>query len=146
MKHIKLFENFDSIDAKTKARIAEIEAEIEKLEVIDDEHKKNFVWDFKKSHEENSKLLSTPEGKKIRNLDRELRMIMPYELSPISDFGDVMTLKEFIGNVKGGGFIDYDGFGRYVKDDKESNIEIYPSDVKNNSVRKDFDKIIWFNR
>jgi hypothetical protein len=71
---------------------------------------------------------------------------MNYDLSELPDYGDVMTLEHFIENVKDGGFIDYDGFGNYVKDGKMSNIEIYPSDVKHNMIRKDFDTIIWFNR
>lgn len=61
-------------------------------------------------------------------------------------YGDVMLLSDFIDNVKGGGFIDYDGFGNYCRDNKMSNIEIYPSDVKRESIRTDFDTIIWFNR
>jgi len=83
----------------------------------------------------------------IRNeLNREKRMIMPYELSELPDYGDVMPLSDFIDRVKSGGFIDYDGSGDYVKDGKISNITIYPSDVKHNSIRNDFDTIIWFNK
>ena len=87
-----------------------------------------------------------PEINKLGELSREKRMIMPYKLSELSDFGDVMTLKEFIGCVKCEGFIDYDGFGYYVKDGQETNITILPSDVKHKAVRKEFDTIIWFNR
>ncbi len=61
-------------------------------------------------------------------------MIMPYKLSELSDYGDVMPLKDFIRNVESGGFIDYDGYGYYVKDNKETNIMIRPSDVKHNSI------------
>ena len=64
----------------------------------------------------------------------------------LSDYGDVMPLTAFIECVKDGGFIDYDGFGYYVRDGKESDIMIHPSDIKRGNVRKDFDTIIWFNR
>jgi hypothetical protein len=57
-----------------------------------------------------------------------------------------MTLKEFVSTCKCGGFIDYDGSGNYIKDGKMSDIDIFPSDVKTNLYRHDFDQIIWFNR
>jgi hypothetical protein len=88
-----------------------------------------------------------PFQAKLRSLDRELRMIMPYELmNEIADDDDVMTIKEFINAVKSGGFIDYDGYGRYVKDGKKTNITILPSDVKYQAIRKDFNTIVWFNK
>ena len=62
-----------------------------------------------------------PFQAKLRALDRELRMIIPYELmNEIADDDDVMSLKEFIHAVKLGFFIDYDGYGRYVKDGKKN--------------------------
>ena len=87
-----------------------------------------------------------PFNQKHNILDRELRYITDYDLGELPTYGDVMALSEFIECVKCGGFIDYDGSGNYVKDGKMSNITIYPSDVKHNMVRKDFDTIIWFNR
>jgi hypothetical protein len=88
-----------------------------------------------------------PFQAKLRSLDRELRMIMPYELmNEIAADDDVMTIKEFISAVKSGGFIDYDGYGRYVKDGKKTNITILPSDVKYQAIRKDFNTIVWFNK
>jgi len=86
-----------------------------------------------------------PFQAKLRALDRELRMIMPYELiGEIDKDADVMTIKEFINAVKSGIFIDYDGYGRYVKDYKKTNITILPSDVKYQTIRRDFDTIVWF--
>lgn len=129
-------------------RIEEIDKEIEILEKILEDKESN--WDFTKEpidiwykqYLEYTK----PESKKINELYREKRMIQPYTLSELSDFGDVMTLNDFIECVKEGGFIDYDGYGLYIKDNQQTNIEIYPSDIKYNSIRKEFDKIIWFNR
>lgn len=89
-----------------------------------------------------------PGWQKQRKLGREKRMLMTPEFRDreIEADDDVMSLKHWLGCVACGGFIDYDGYGNYVRDGKISNIEIYPSDVKHNSVRKDFDTIIWYNR
>jgi hypothetical protein len=124
-------------------RLLEIDQEIDKLDEIVGQ--KDNVWDRNKPFEEWWEHIR-PEQSKISELSRERRMIMPYELSKLSDFGDVMSLEHFIDNVKCGGFIDYDGYGHYIKYGQETNVEIHPSDVKNNSIRKEFDTIIWFNR
>jgi hypothetical protein len=88
-----------------------------------------------------------PYQAKIRALDRELRMLIPCELMGEVEKDDcVMSLKEFINQVKSGMFIDYDGWGRYVKDGKKTNIQILPSDIKYNAIRKGFDTIVWFNK
>lgn len=87
-----------------------------------------------------------PYREVLAALSRKKRLIMPYELDDMPDYGDVMSLNDFIETVRDGGFIDYDGSGNYVKDGKMSNIDIYPSDVEYGAIRKDFDTIIWFNR
>jgi hypothetical protein len=88
-----------------------------------------------------------PVWNKQAKLDREKRMLMTPEFErDIPNYGDVMSLKEFINCVEEGGFIDYDGFGTYVRDGKVSNIDIHPSDVKHKAIRKDFDTVIWFNK
>ena len=81
------------------------------------------------------------------SISRLYRLVKtPTYKEELPNYGDVMTLKEFVANCKCGGFIDYDGSGNYMKDGKISNITILPSDVKYGMVRKDFDQIIWFNR
>ena len=87
-----------------------------------------------------------PAWQKRSKLEREKRMLMTPEFKELSDYGDVMTLKHWLACVKSGGFVDYDGYGHYVRDGRESNIEVYPSDVSHDSIRDDFDTIIWFNR
>lgn len=124
-------------------RIEEIDAEINKLHKKISDKTKNL--DDIKSFQEYEALIEY-ENSKISKLSREKRMIMPYELSDIPKYGNVMSLKSFIKDVKNGCFIDYDGSGNYIKDDKMTDIVIYPSDVEYNSIRKDFDKIIWFNK
>lgn len=83
---------------------------------------------------------------KSNTIYREYRMVQVPNFSPIPDYGDVMTLKEFESACKDGSFIDTDGFGYYVNDDQETDIEIFPSDYHYGTIRKDFNKIIWFNK
>ena len=83
---------------------------------------------------------------KVSLLSRKYRLIKTPKFSELSTYGDVMPMKEFKSACRCGGFINYDGFGLYVRDGQESDIEIYPSDVINRCVRKDFDTVIWFNR
>lgn len=87
-----------------------------------------------------------PTNNKVGELSREYRFVVEPNYGELPDYGDVMTLDEFIGCVESGGFIDEDGSGNYVKDGKMSDVSIFPSDVKHNSIRKDFDTIIWFNK
>ena len=83
---------------------------------------------------------------KHAKLNREKRMLKTPEFNDIPEYAHVMTLKDFIENVESGGFIDYDGNGSYVRDGKESNITIYPSDIQYGAIRDDFDTIAWYNR
>lgn len=124
-------------------QLDKIDKEIDKLEDILE--KRESEWDYTKSWDEYREMRK-PESTKISSLMRLRRMIMPYKLTEKSDFGHEMSIEDFIDNVKCGGFIDYDGYGIYLKDDKETGIEIYPSDIKYNCIRKEFDRIIWFNR
>jgi hypothetical protein len=88
-----------------------------------------------------------PFRKKISEASRNYRKVKtPKFIRGVPEYGDVMPLDEFIDCVKSGGFIDYDGYGHYIIDDKETDITIYPSDVKHNAVRDDFKKIVWYNR
>ena len=128
---------------KTEERILEIENRISQLQKIVEQ--KDKKWDFSKAYNEYCEFFKK-ERDEISKLDRERRLIMIPALSELDNNGHVMTIKNFIATVKMGGFVDYDGFGRYVKDNQESDIEIYPSDVKYKSIRTDFDKIIWFNK
>ena len=64
---------------------------------------------------------------------------------PPEDYGDVMTLKEFITSCVCGAFIDYDGFGHPMKDGKyDGEIEIKPSAIGN--IPEGTTHMIWYNR
>ena len=123
-----------------------LEKQIEEAERKYDEKENKWDWTNPDQTFNQFRNFMQPESKKLSDLRRRLRFIMPYELSDLPDYGEVMSLTEFIEYCKDGWFIDYDGYGRYVKNGKETNIEIYPSDVKNNCIRHEFDTIIWYNR
>jgi hypothetical protein len=66
---------------------------------------------------------------------------------PVGDLGDVMPLSVWIGEVIHGHFIDYDGYGHYVRDGKmRTDIMVVPSMLKRGEIDHSFDQIIWFNR
>jgi len=117
------------------------------LETAQDESQEAFEkaphnMDYKEFHE-----YMKPFNQKVSTISRLLRVTKtPTFENDIPAYGDIMSLKDFIENVKCGGFIDYDGSGNYVKDGKESDISIYPSDVKYGAIRTDFDTIVWYNR
>lgn len=55
-----------------------------------------------------------------------------------------MTVKEFVASVEVNAFIDYDGFGYPVKNNKHNGQVILPSRV--DEIPKDTTHIVWFNR
>ena len=87
-----------------------------------------------------------PYNKRISEVSRKMRAIQVPIFREIPDYADVMSIEEFKDSCLWGGFINSDGTGRYVKDGKESDIYIYPSDFKHNFVREDFDSVAWYNK
>ena len=133
-----------------------IEQELEYIEKRSDElqvilTEKDKKWDYGAPWEDYCEMRE-PETSELNKINQRKRMIMPYELEKIPDYGDVMLLSDFIEDVKCGNFIDYDGIGQYIKsgekgeEDMMTNIDIYPSDIEDGVIRKEFDKIAWFNR
>jgi len=129
---------------KIKLReLAQLRMRIIELNNIREEKRKD--WDYSRPWDEYVEL-TKEEDKEAIKLDRRIRLIRPYEVSDIPDYGDVMTLNEFKNACRNGLFIDYDGYGKYIDDDKMTDIDIYPSDIKAKSIRYELNKIIWFNR
>ena len=125
-------------------RIEQIKKRIEQLD--SDIKKKSDAWDYDKTYDAWMRHVQK-EMNEIAKLDRERRLIMPYELTPIpTKHCHVMTLKDFVKTVKYGGFIDSDGSGNYARDGQESDVSIYPSDVEFRSLRTDFDMVVWYNK
>jgi hypothetical protein len=77
-----------------------------------------------------------------------------YELAPMDsirynkalpDYGDLMSVEKFKEYCRDGCFIDYDGHGYPVKDNKMTyDIIIKPSKLKD--IPNDTTHIMWFNR
>jgi len=63
---------------------------------------------------------------------------------PLSTYGDLIEIKEFIDCCEGGGFIDYDGNGLPVLDNKMGDYRIKPSQRK--YIPEDCTHIMWYNR
>lgn len=78
--------------------------------------------------------------------EKKIKAIRPVELKPLSEYGHLMTLEEFVECVSDGGFIDYDGFGHYVIDNQETNVEVHPSEIAEGNIRNEFTHVMWFNR
>jgi len=88
-----------------------------------------------------------PVIKECNELEDKIRQVKEAkEFEPIEKDDDIYTIKQFIDMCKGGGFIDYDGFGVYAFEDKKSDIHVYPSDVQKGIIRNDFTHVVWYNR
>jgi len=69
--------------------------------------------------------------------DVTFEMTVPVEEAPVKmrslpDYGDHMTLGNFLDCVWSGCFIDDDGFGEYATVSEASGIRVHPSDVPDN--------------
>ena len=60
--------------------------------------------------------------------------------------GEILTLDKFKAMALDGTLIDNDGIGYYATESAKSDVEIYPSDVKEGLIRDDFSHVIWFNK
>lgn len=110
----------------------------------------DLIWDESMNHEDGWNWYKNhPYLKEYHKLSQEYKLLMDesdYELHDIPDYGDKMTLEDFIECCEVGGFVDSDGFGCYATKTKESSIEIHPSDITEGRYRKDFSHIVWYNK
>jgi hypothetical protein len=68
-------------------------------------------------------------------------------LELIPDYGDLMTIDEFIANVASGMFTDYDGFGHWCNSTHIlSNDSVYPSEAGFLDCPPGTTHVVWFNR
>jgi hypothetical protein len=69
------------------------------------------------------------------------------EFSKIPDYGDLMTIEDFLEHLDKGWFMDYDGSGYYGFKDKRAN---YKFDINNYKIFGEYDKrfthVVWFNK
>lgn len=73
---------------------------------------------------------------------------MNHELTPIPDYGELMTLKEFTSCCESGGFIDYDGTGYFASEEGYNKRAIaYPSEVIKGVLTLSWvTHVMWFNK
>jgi hypothetical protein len=73
--------------------------------------------------------------------------VLEADWSDIPDYADVMSVDEWLHAVECGGFIDYDGHGYYVRDDKmDRNQLAKPSTAKEQPPKEGYTHVAWFNR
>lgn len=62
----------------------------------------------------------------------------------------VLTLDDFISDCKDGYLIDYDGFGYYSNSKSEhedrDELRVYPSQVTQGIINRDYKYVHWYNR
>jgi hypothetical protein len=89
-----------------------------------------------------------PHNEKISRLSFLIDSQTDVEWRELPNYGTLMTIEDWLENVTGGGFIDYDGSGNYSDGKRMSNKSVSPSDVDSDQImkNKEFTHIIWFNR
>jgi len=102
-------------------------------------------WNFQRPFEEYEKAYAHI-NRAAGIISREVKLRKKPNMTPLDKDGNLMTLEEFKECCRGGGFIDYDGFGYYSTETEESDITIKPSDITSGNYRKDFTHINWYNR
>jgi len=134
---------------KTKSQLEKMS--IQELEAYIDEQKpmkeKLMSEAFDAPEVQGFMRLSRIACEPIAMADMYLRKIQTdFEMSKFPDYGDLMTLENFKDNVYCGGFIDSDGSGNYSTETEESDISIFPSDIKEGVYRDDFTHVVWYNK
>lgn len=72
-------------------------------------------------------------------------MTEPNYIEDPPDYGDLMTVNDFLEACDVGAFVDYDGSGYPVKDGKMArNIRVVPSN--RSSIPADATHVVWFNK
>lgn len=70
-----------------------------------------------------------------------------YKESPVPDYGDVMTIKEFIAACEANFLTDYDGSGSFcTSKDIMTDVNCHPSLVLGQSIPSEFTHVVWFNK
>ena len=78
--------------------------------------------------------------------DEEAKLYLTEDVRDLPDYGDHMTLEDFVDCCQSGGFIDFDGYAKYATSDKMSDINAYPSDVADSDIDWRWTHVVWFNK
>ncbi len=124
----------------------ELKEQLEKAEYIADEKRKNIKTDL--SFFEYQRQVNEIY-KEVNELSSKYRMIQ----TPVMEESDdhdrqecLMTFEEFKQCCEDGGFIDYDGYGKYGTLTHISKITVFASDITSGKFRTDFTNIYWYNK
>jgi len=111
---------------------------------------KNFYETYKNNKEYPSYTIYLlhlkPYSDKVSEYRIMLISMQKFTLSNFDNYGDYMTINEFIESCNYGAFIDYDGYGLLCIGNQKTNINIYPSDIKHNPDLSRFDGVMWYNK
>ena len=77
---------------------------------------------------------------------KQIKIKQPVKFGKIPEYGDKMTLKEFIEAVDCGMFIDYDGHGYYATENEMTDIAVLPSMIINKNIDERWSHVVWFNK
>lgn len=130
----------------TEKVIEKIDFLIQKLRKARDQYLAENVNFLEPNSFEKLRELEAPYSKALGKLSRTRRVLIEPVMEELSDYGELYSFEIFKAFCKTGGFIDYDGYGKYSDGEKMSNISIFPSDIRHKHHRKDFSHVIWFNR
>lgn len=73
--------------------------------------------------------------------DVKFKSLQSYEIE------DLIEISEWLADVDNELFIDYDGWGDYVKGDQVSNVDAHPSDaIDRINVPEWATHVLWYNR
>jgi len=64
----------------------------------------------------------------------------------LPEFGDLMTIKRWVGSCKGAAFINDDGYGNLATADQCSDIEVIPSEADMIQFPEWATHVLWYNR
>jgi len=77
---------------------------------------------------------------------RQVQKLQPVKLEDISEYGDKMTISEFIEAAYEGAFSDDDGIGYYATEDKMTRIVASPSSLSMGIFDDRWSHVVWFNK
>jgi hypothetical protein len=68
------------------------------------------------------------------------------EQESIPEYGELMTMAEFISQCCIGAYIDYDGSGKYSDGKYMTDKDVVPSDLPAGKLDTSYSHVVWFNK
>ena len=93
--------------------------------------------------------LLRPYTEKIQKAHCKMIETIPDEemkFSNIDEEDDIYSIEEFINSVKSGSFRDNDGTGYLIKNGKQTDIYINPSDFETTIDVSRYEGVVWYNK